>query len=279
MNTLPNDIIREIITYNNPNADKMLMGKDRERLDINYLCMYNILTPTRIEYVKSNFKKDDIIKIYDKQDKFIRYGIICNMLHKPDNTFNRNDYKRSYKWKILFNELKDEDYSSGRLLKPSEFIGGHLTCPTFNPQIPLSLKKFNIVKYETENNHDIIMNYLKPYDIVNVIRNKRYEDDILYLGDGVFIMCWDFFFHVGGGVEDKDRLNRMHEKLIYPKYPNIMFKWIYKSQVNCHDKNALIEIDKIHPNITYHHNYIWSDYYLECVVWHKKYTGFTEEDD
>lgn len=271
MNTLPNEIMREIIRFNNPNVDKMLIGKDRGKIDINLLCMYNILTPTRIEYVKSHFKDDDIIKIYDKQNKFIHHGIICCMLHKPNT-----NHKRSYKWKIIYNELEDESCSK----KQSEFdIRGYLRCSIFNPQISLSLKKFNIVKCEeTKNKNDIIMNYLIPYDIIQVVNNKRYKKDIMYLGDGVFIMCHDFFFS-GGGLNDNDRLNRMTIKYIYPKHPNMMFKYIYKSQVNKHDLNALIEIDKIHPNITYKHHYLWSDYFLECVEWHKKYTNYTEPND
>ena len=121
-------------------------------------------------------------------------------------------------------------------------------------------------------------NYLIPYDIIHVVRNKRDRDDILYLGNGVFIMCHAFFF-CGGGMTDNDRLNRMIKKYIYPKHPSIMFKYIYKSQVNKHDLNALVEIDKIHPNITRKHHYIWSDYFLECVEWHKKYTNYTELND
>ena len=60
---LPTDILRNIVSFNNPKLEIMVKDKSRNEVTSNYLCMCNDNPPTRINYTKKHFAKNDIIKV------------------------------------------------------------------------------------------------------------------------------------------------------------------------------------------------------------------------
>lgn len=200
---LPTDILRNIVSFNNPKLEIMVKDKSRNEVTNNYLCMCNDIPLSqlaRIIYTKKHFAKNDIIKVMNG-NKFISYGMIIDMLHQPiPNTFTRTNNnvvaKNSYSWKLLYTPLVTEDH----------FINGVKTIECFKPtfkSVELSLKVYSIVNYLKESCNDIFMINIKLYDVVCCYKNinnysnwcsniKPSKTYLVYMGDELFVSYRDF---------------------------------------------------------------------------------------
>tara|TARA_R110000737_G_scaffold20313_2_gene38644 strand:- start:831 stop:1988 length:1158 start_codon:yes stop_codon:yes gene_type:complete len=211
---LPTDILRNIVSFNNPKLEIMVKDKSRNEVTSNYLCMCNDNPPTRINYTKKHFAKNDIIKVMSGT-KFISYGMIIDMLHQPiPNVYGLYQLcgskwvaKLSNSYKLLYLPLNTEYH----------FINGVKTIECFKP--PFKAKELNLRTYQIENSlkeccNDIFMMNIKLYDVVFCYKNTdTYNRDwchnshlktftyvgdmaigmyLVYMGDDIFVSYDDF---------------------------------------------------------------------------------------
>lgn len=235
---LPIDVWRHIISYNNPESDAMLRDKYRDKITHNCVCMYN---QTNIEYIKSNFKRGDIVFINDN-----KLGVIVDM--KPTRLAKKSyQYKISYvsviadarqnklltlKHNQLDNRLKNYNYTflkynvvrvyanqvedKHKLLNlKTNRIRKYDKSPD-NPLIPLyqnkfdNLKQYDIVKihYHDSNNINTFNQQLK-----NGVRIKSVI--IVYTGDGRCMTYKDFLeYENPRGIKSHD-INRYTKNIMY----------------------------------------------------------------
>ena len=213
---LPIDVWRHVISYNNPESGMMLKNKDRNKLTLNYLCMYNS-KQTKLEYIKSNYKVDDIINIYDDKRKKWLLGIIVDM--NPTRVAKKSHhYKLSYV-SVIADEKNNEHLRAFNLLcrfdkiinknHSYNFLKYNVKCAYANQVADkhkiLNINTTRISKYTESPDIFNDLSNLKQYDMIfmyyhisnntqsfnDELRHKEriYQKTIVYTGDG---RCMDY---------------------------------------------------------------------------------------
>ena len=245
MNTLPTDIIRDIISYNNPKLETLLIGKERCNITDNLLCMYNL---TRIQLIKKTFNNNDIIEIYDKQNKFVTYARIGEMARTAHDIVYSgcrpcNSCAKSYHYKIFVTKLtkdKDKDLfgynSSGWREKKSTNARRFENANSYNPKNSgmkylqqINLKKYTIKHTKDDrkqtsyfnNDYRFIKNCCKNYSTHRCIDNEYHINwiyTVVHIGNNLLVTFKDFI-EICDNLEQnsiKDELYKHSFRFMYP---------------------------------------------------------------
>ena len=254
---LPIDVWRHIISFNNPESDMMLKNKDINKLTPYYVCMYNSPKQTKLEYIKSSYKVDDIIEIYN-QSGFITYAVIINM--NPTNMA-----PKSHTWKLLYKELVIDEMKNWKLTK---FINENdvdksykYNFFTYKPRCPneincnhrpcvdklVNLNTHRIKKYKQPNINSYKTPEIKQYDIIKITqvisnhfhldyydRNAINTQFIVYTGEWRCMNYNDFLeYENPRGIKSRhfnNTIGRTHNCLEYVVLDSKMLNEFFKDE-------------------------------------------------
>ena len=250
MNTLPTDIIRNIISYNNPKLETLLIGKERCKITDNLLCMYNL---TRIQLIKKTFNNNDIIEIYNKQNKFVTYARIGDIMVVPpkadpsycaNEQYYRTICPRSYHHKILVLKLEhwgrpnrywcessSKSWARNTLSKRYSY---HPSKHGVRQLDKIDLKKFIIkpIKDKRAQKSDLF-NGCKSYTIHKCIGNEVQHNElywVVYIGNNLLVRFKDFL-EICDNLEQNSIKDELYKHSVRFLYPYHLITW--KLDANC----------------------------------------------
>jgi len=217
---IPTDLWRHIISYNNPESDKMLNRKDRNKLTNNYVCMYN---QTRMEYIKSNYKVGDIIRINDAN----RLGVIVDM--NPTRLA-----KKSHHYKLSY-------VSVARDIKNNNILERDYNCDFDDrEEYDCGRYEYNFLKYnvkcvyanQVEDKHRILnLN-------VNNIRKYKFNDTIFDLSHIKQYDIVKFAYHTGNNINSFNEQLRTGKRI----YRTVI---VYTGEGRCMKYNDFLEYENL----------------------------------